>query len=569
MTASERLAWSSAETRFELPCPRMASLSPMSRLASLTAGGLLALILCASAAFAAAGTTRQRSFRFEEMTIQELQSGMRRGSFTSRQLVQAYLERIAELDRKGPALRAIMELNPDALAIADSLDAERRVKGPRGPLHGIPVLLKDNIDTADRMMTTSGSLALARVRHTRDSFVAERLRAAGAVILGKTNLSEWANMRSARSSSGWSGRGGQVRNPYALDRSPSGSSSGTGAAIAANFAAAGIGTETDGSIVSPSSANSLVGIKPTLGLVSRSGIIPISHHQDTAGPMCRTVADAAILLGALTGVDPRDPATAASEGHARRDYTSALDPQGLRGARIGILRKDLMGFSPWSDRIAEDAIAAMKKQGAVIVDSLVVPDLAQLGGPELTVLLYDLKMDLNAYLGGLGPDSPVHTLAELIAWNEAHQAAEMPYFGQELFLRAQATGAATDTAYTQALATCRRIALEGIDAIMEKNRLDALFGCTESPPWPIDLVDGDHFVGGSSTLAAVAGCPHVTVPGGYVFGLPVGVSFIGRAWSEDRLIRIAYAFERATRHRRPPTFRERADLSEASSGRTR
>lgn len=436
----------------------MGSQRHMTRLASLT--GLVAMILGAFAASAAVNTTRPRLFRFEEMTIAQLQAGMRKGTLTSRQLVQAYLERIAELDRKGPALRAVMEVNPDALAIADSLDAERKAKGPRGPLHGIPVLIKDNIDTADRMMTTSGSLALAGVRHKRDAFVAERLRAAGAVILGKTNLSEWANIRSARSSSGWSGRGGQVRNPYALDRSPSGSSSGTGAAIAASFAAAGIGTETDGSIVSPSSVNSLVGIKPTLGLVSRSGIIPISHHQDTAGPMCRTVADAATLLGALTGADPRDPATAASEGHARRDYTSFLDANGLKGARIGIVRKDLMGFSPWSDRIAEAAIAAMKKRGAVIVDSLAIPDLAQLGGPELTVLLYDLKMDLNAYLGSLGKDSPVHTLAQLIAWNEAHAAAEMPYFGQELFVRAQATGAATDTAYTHALATCRRIARE-------------------------------------------------------------------------------------------------------------
>ena len=540
----------------------------MKRWTLLAAAALAAVLLDGTSAHAAAPS--RPHFRYEEMTIAQLQAGMTSGKFTSRQLVQAYLARIGELDKKGPALRAVMEINPDALAIADSLDAERKAKGPRGPLHGIPVLIKDNIDTADRMMTTSGSLALAGVRHDRDAFVAERLRAAGAVIIGKTNLSEWANIRSTRSSSGWSGRGGQVRNPYVLDRSPSGSSSGTGAAIAANFAAAGIGSETDGSIVSPSSCNSLVGIKPTLGLVSRSGIIPISHHQDTAGPMCRTVADAAVLLGALTGQDPRDPATAASEGHSRRDYTSFLDVNGLKGARIGIVRQDLMGFSPWSDRIAEAAIAVMKKKGAVIVDSLAIPELAQLGAPELTVLLYDTKIDISAYLGGLGKDSPVHNLAELIAWNEAHRATEMPYFGQELFVRAQATGGATDTAYTRAVARCRQIALvNGIQAIMEKHHLDALFACTESPPWPIDLVDGDHFTGGSSTVPAVAGCPHITVPGGYVFGLPVGVSFFGRPWTEGELIRIAYAYEQATKHRRAPTFRPTADMSVMPSGQTR
>jgi amidase len=541
----------------------------MSRLPSFPVAILAVAFMGVSNAHAAASPTAQR-FQYEEMTVAQLQAGMTSGKFTSHQLVQAYLARIAELDKKGPALRAIMEINPDALAIADSMDAERKAKGPRGPLHGIPVLIKDNIDTADRMMTTSGSLALVGVRHSRDSFVAWRLRAAGAVIICKTNLSEWANIRSNRSSSGWSGRGGQVRNPYALDRSPSGSSSGTGAAIAANFAAVGIGSETDGSIVSPSSCNSLVGIKPTLGLVSRSGIIPISHHQDTAGPMCRTVADAAVLLGALTGTDPRDPATAASEGHARTDYTSFLDANGLKGARIGIVRQDLMGFSPWSDQIAEAAIAAMKKKGAVIVDSLAIPNLAALGAAEMTVLMYDTKLDIGAYLGGLGKDSPVHNLKELIAWNEAHHATEMPYFGQELFIRAQATGSATDTAYTHAIARCRKIALEdGIEGVMKEHKLDALFACTDSPPWPIDLVDGDHFTGGSSTVAAVAGCPHITVPGGYAFGLPVGVSFFGRPWTEGELIRIAYAYEQATKHRRPPTFRPTADLSAIPSSHRR
>jgi amidase len=498
--------------------------------------------------------------RFEEMTIAELQEGLKAGRWTSKELVQAYIARIEALDRKGPSLHAVIEINPDAIAIAESLDAERRAKGPRGPLHGIPVLVKDNIDTADRMSTTAGSLALAGVRRREDSAVAARLRAAGAVILGKTNLSEWANIRSTHASSGWSARGGQVRNPYALDRSPSGSSSGTGAAIAANFAAAGIGTETDGSIVSPSSVNSLVGLKPTVGLVSRAGIVPISHHQDTAGPMCRTVADAATLLGALTGVDPRDPATRESEGHALRDYTPFLDASGLKGARIGVVRKDLTGFHPASDRITEDAVAAMKQAGAVIVDSLAIPGLAATGDPEFTVLLYDLKSDLDAYLGALGADSPVHSLANVIAWNEAHSTSEMPYFRQELFIRAQATGGPTDTTYARALARCREFA-RSLDSLMIGNQLDALFAPTDAPPWSIDLVDGDHYLGGSSTAAAVAGTPHITVPGGYTFGLPIGVSFFGRAWSEGTLIRIAYAFEQATKHRRPPAFRATADLS--------
>jgi amidase len=500
------------------------------------------------------------AFKFEEMTIAQLQDGLKAGRWTSKALVQAYIARVEALDRKGPALHAVIEINPDAIAIAESLDAERRVKGLRGPLHGIPVLVKDNIDTADRMMTTAGSLALAGVRRREDSGVAARLREAGAVILGKTNLSEWANIRSTHSSSGWSARGGQVRNPYALDRSASGSSSGTGAAIAASFAAAGIGTETDGSIVSPSSANALVGLKPTVGLLSRAGIIPISHHQDTPGPMCRTVADAATLLGALTGTDPRDPATREAEGHALRDYTTFLDPAGLKGARIGVVRKDLTGFHPATDRITENAIAVMKQAGAVIVDSLAIPDLAALGDPELTVLLYDLKTDLDAYLGALGADSPVHSLAEVIAWNEAHRATEMPYFGQELFIRAAATREPTDTTLTKALAKCREFA-RGIDSLMDRNHLDALFAPTDAPPWMIDVVDGDHYLGGSSTVAAVAGYPHITVPGGYTFGLPIGVSFFGRAWSEGTLIKIAYAFEQATKHRRPPAFRATADLS--------
>lgn len=524
---------------------------------------LLAAAACLSAAtFHSAVAALPDNFGLEEATVAQLQQGMSDGKYTSKDLVEAYLRRIEALDKKGPALHAVLELNPDALVIAESLDVERRTKGPRGPLHGIPILIKDNIDTADRMMTTAGSLALVGVKHERDAFVVQRLREAGAVILGKTNLSEWANIRSNHSSSGWSGRGGQVKNPYALDRSPSGSSSGTGTAIAANLASVGIGTETDGSVVSPSSVNSLVGIKPTVGLVSRAGIIPISHNQDTAGPMCRTVADAAALLSAMAGVDPRDPATQASTGHAVSDYTTFLDAGGLKGARIGIVRKGLMGYSPQADSIAEVAIAVLKEQGAVLVDSLEIPGADKLGGPELEVLLYDLKADLDAYLSALGPESPVHSLGELIAWNEKHRRAEMPYFGQELFVQAEAKGPLTDKAYTDALAACREIAREkGIDAVMDQNHLDALFAPTEAPPWMIDPVDGDHFIGGASSFPAVAGYPHITVPAGYVFGLPVGVSFFGHAWSEGTLIKLAYAFEQATKRRRPPSFLPTADLS--------
>jgi amidase len=534
---------------------RIVTIALLVAAASLAAGADLRAV-------AAPPATAAGKFEFEEMTVAQLQEGMQSGRFTSKELVQAYLERIEALDRNGPALSAVIEINPDAVSIAEAMDAERRSKGPRGPLHGIPVLIKDNIDTADRMMTTAGSLALAGVKHERDAFVVARLRAAGAVILGKTNLSEWANIRSTHSSSGWSGRGGQVRNPYALDRNPSGSSSGTAAAIAANFACVGIGTETDGSIVSPSSMNSLVGIKPTVGLVSRAGIIPISHHQDTAGPMARTVADAAALLGALTGVDPRDPATRESDGRGLADYSKFLDAGGLKGARIGVVRKDLMGYSPASDRVAEAALAVLRDEGAVVIDSVEIPDIARLGDAELEVLLYDLKADLDTYLAALGADSPVHSLGELIAWNERHRAVEMPYFAQELFVRAEARGPLTDEAYTAAVATCREIAREkGIDAVMDRYRLDALFAPTDSPPWMTDPVDGDHFSGGSSTIPAVAGCPHITVPGGYVFGLPVGVSFFGRAWSEGTLIKLACAFEQATKHRHPPAFLPTADLS--------
>ena len=496
----------------------------------------------------------------EEATIDGLEEQMKAGRLTARRLTQAYLDRIEALDRKGPTLRSVIETNPEALAIADGLDAERKAKGPRGPLHGIPILIKDNLDTADRMTTTAGSLALAGSIPLRDSFVAQRLREAGAVLLGKANLSEWANIRSSHSSSGWSGRGGQCRNPYALDRNPCGSSSGSGSAVSANLCAAAIGTETDGSIVCPSTANGLVGIKPTLGLVSRAGIIPIAHSQDTAGPMARTVRDAAILLAAIAGVDPRDAATA-DAGRAPKDYASFLDEAGLRGARIGVARK-FLGFHAAVDRVMEGALAEMKRRGADLVDPADIPHTGEYDESELTVLLYELKADLNAYLASLGPRAPVRTLADVIAFNEAHRTEEMPYFGQDLFIKAQEKGALTDLAYVEALAHNRRLAaLEGIDAVMSKEKLDAIVAPTGGPAWMTDLVDGDHFGGGMSTPPAVAGYPHVTVPAGYVFGLPVGISFVGRAWSERTLIRLAYAFEQATHARRMPRLLPNADLT--------
>jgi amidase len=495
------------------------------------------------------------AFDLDEATILQLQDGMTSGRYTARRLVELYTARIVAVDRSGPTLRSVIELNPDALSIADALDSERRTRGVRGPLHGIPVLIKDNIDTGDRMMTTAGSLALQGSTAARDAFVAARLRAAGAVILGKTNLSEWANFRSTKSTSGWSGRGGQVRNPYALDRNPCGSSSGTGAAIAANLAAAGVGTETDGSIVCPSGASALVGIKPTVGLISRSGIIPISRTQDTAGPMTRTVADAAILLGATAGVDERDAATAASAGRASADYRSALKADGLKGARIGVARKRYFGYSPATDRLIEAALADMKSAGAVLVDPADIPTAARLDDCELEILLYEFKAGLNAYLADRKPAAPVRSLTELIAFNTREKDREMPFFGQEILVMAEKKGPLSSPAYRKALVTCRtRARAAGIDAVMTRLRLDAIVAPTGSPAWPIDLVNGDHFLGASSTPAAVAGYPSVTVPAGFAYGLPVGVSFIGRAWSEAKLIQFAYAYEQATRHRRPPQF---------------
>jgi amidase len=494
------------------------------------------------------------AFELEELTILELQQGMAKGEHTSKSLTKAYLERIADHDKKGPAVNAVIEINPDAQSIAEALDRERKAKGARGPLHGIPILIKDNIDTADRMMTTAGSLALLGSIASQDAFIVKKLRDAGAVILGKTNLSEWANFRSNHSSSGWSGRGGQTKNPYVLDRNPCGSSSGSGVAAAANFSAATIGTETDGSVVCPSSANSLVGIKPTLGLVSRTGIIPIAHSQDTAGPMTRTVADAAILLSALTGIDPRDEATAASRGKSEADYTRFLDKTSLRGARLGIARK-YFGFNDRVDKQMNSLIEEMKKMGAVIVDPAEIPTSGKFDDSELEVLLYEFKADLNKYLTGLGPNAPVRSLKQIIDFNEKNRDREMPYFGQELLVRAEAKGPLTSKAYLAALQKNHKLSrTQGIDFVLRRHKLDALIAPTGGPPWPTDWLNGDHFVGGYSTASAVAGYPHITVPAGYVFGLPFGISFFGAAYSEPRLIGLAYAFEQATKLRRRPQF---------------
>ncbi|HWZ53156.1 MAG TPA: amidase [Candidatus Acidoferrales bacterium] len=495
-----------------------------------------------------------KPFELDEVSVADLQEGMKSGKWTARRIAQKYLERINEVDKNGPALNSVIELNPDALEIADAMDAERKAKGPRGPMHGVPVLLKDNIGTADKMMTTAGSLALLGFTPERDSGVARRLREAGAVILGKTNLSEWANFRSSHSSSGWSGRGGQTRNPYALDRNPCGSSSGSGAAVAANLCAVTVGSETDGSVVCPSSANGVVGIKPTVGLVSRSGIIPISHSQDTAGPICRTVADAAILLGAMAGMDPADSATEASRGKAQPDYTKFLDRGGLRGARIGVVRK-FFDFSDGFGPLMETLLDLMKREGAVLVDPVEIDSIGKFEKSEFEVLQYEFKADLNAYLAAAGPKVPVHSLKEIIEFNERHRDKEMPFFAQDIMVKSEAKGPLSDQSYLDALAKNHRLTREeGIDAVMDKHQLDALVAPTAGPSWLTDHVTGDHDTGGSSALAAVAGYPNMNVPAGFILGMPVGISFFGRAWSEPTLIRIAYAFEQAAKARKAPEF---------------
>lgn len=500
------------------------------------------------------------AFELDELTVADLQAGMSSGKYNARSLTEKYLDRINDIDKRGPAINSVIDVNPDAESIAAEMDRRRKDGLVRSPLHGIPVLIKDNIDTHDRMKTSAGSLALAGSTPLQNAVVVQRLRLAGAVIIGKTNLSEWANFRSSHSSSGWSARGGQTKNPYVLDRNPCGSSSGTGAAIAANLAAVGVGTETDGSIVCPSNACSLVGIKPTLGMVSRTGIIPIAHSQDTAGPMCRTVTDAAILLHAMTGTDPRDPITESIPMKALNGYSKFLDPNGLRGARIGVQRKS-HGFNDAVDKLMHDSIDVLKRLGATVIDPADIPTQGKFDESEFEVLLYEFKADLNKYLASLGPSAPVKSLKDVIEFNEKNRDRELRYFGQDIMIKAQAKGPLTERKYRMALAKNHRLTrAEGIDAVMNKHRLDAIIAPTGGPPWPTDLVNGDHFTGGYSSASAVAGYPHITVPAGYVFGLPVGISFFGRAWSEGTLIKFAYAYEQATKARRVPKFLETAKL---------
>lgn len=508
--------------------------------------------------------TRAAAFAHEEAGIASLQQQMAAGTLSSRSLVQAYLERIAAIDDAGPMLNAVIETNPDALKDADALDAERKAGKLRGPLHGIPVLLKDNVD-ATPMVNSAGSLALAEHRPKTDAFLVQQLRAAGAVILGKTNLSEWANFRSTRSTSGWSGRGGQTKNPYALDRNPCGSSAGTGTAIAANLATVGIGTETDGSILCPSSVAGLVGLKPTVGLVSRSGIIPISHSQDTAGPMARSVADAAAVLTAIAAADASDDATAEYATRATIDYTTHLNADALKGARIGVLRK-LTGYQPDVDASFERALEAMKAAGATLVDAE-IPTAGKWNAAEYEVLLYEFKAGLEAYLVASG--APYKTLAELIAFNKERAAEEMPYFGQEIFEQANTKGPLTDAAYITARDKARKLAgPEGIMAALQKQDLDVLVAPSMSPAWPTDPINGDHFTGAGYGAAAVARTPSITVPMGESHGLPLGIAFMGPAWSEPRLIELAYAFEQATKARKPPRLLPTAEIAQPARNAT-
>jgi amidase len=494
-----------------------------------------------------------------EQSVAELQAALASGRITSKVLTESYLSRIASIDQQGPALRSVIEVNPDAVSIAEKLDRERKEKGPRGPLHGIPVLIKDNIDTADRMATTAGSLALVGSKPPSDAFLVKQLRKAGVVLLGKTNLSEWANFRSNRSTSGWSGRGGQTKNPYALDRNPSGSSSGSAVAVAANLCAVAVGTETDGSIISPATTCGIVGIKPTVGLVSRSGVIPIAASQDTAGPMGRTVADAAALLAALVGVDEEDSVT--KDAKASEGYTKFLDAEGLKGARIGVVRRNF-SIHERVDALMKDALEAMKNAGAELIDLVEMEGMARIGQAELTVLQYEFKAGLNAYFARLGTSTPIKSLKELIEFNRVHAKEELPYFGQETFIRSEARGDLTDKEYLDAVEKCRKCSrTDGIDAVMEKHNLDALVAPSGGPASVTDLICGTRGLGGSSSAAAVAGYPNITVPAGFVFGLPVGISFFGRAWSEPTLIRIAYGFEQTTKHRKPPRFLPTAELA--------
>jgi amidase len=487
-----------------------------------------------------------------ERTIGEWQGMLARGEISAVGLVAHYLDRIEQIDRAGPALNAILELNPDAEAIAATLDAEREKMGPRGPLHGLPLMIKGNIDTADNMTTTAGSLALEGHIAAQDAFLVKRLREAGAIILGKTNLSEWANFRSTRSSSGWSSQGGQTRNPYALDRNPCGSSSGSGVTVAADLCVASIGTETDGSIICPAHSNGIVGLKPTVGLVSRSGIIPIAHSQDTAGPMARTVADLVVVLEAMIGVDPQDGATLASSEFATRNFE--LDTDGLRRARIGVAR-NLCSVDPHTNAILENSLNVMRDLGATVIDSASITTAGLWEEAEREVCYYEFKAGLNAYLRQIEPGAKVHSLSDVIAFNQDNQEVMMPYFGQEHFLAAQKKGPLSDETYQKALADCRRLARdEGINATLSRYNLDALVALSGEPAWLTDWINGDHHKCSSWSPAAVAGYPSISVPAGYVFGLPVNISFIAGAWQENKLIRLAYAFEQTTKARQPPHF---------------
>lgn len=498
--------------------------------------------------------SKSAGFDVVEKSVADLQAAMAKGRVTSKQLVKAYLARIRAIDRTGPHLNSVIETNPDAELIATQRDAERKAGNVRGPLHGIPILLKDNIATADRMQTTAGSLALVGVKPPQDAHVVQRLRDAGAVILGKTNLSEWANMRSIRSTSGWSARGGLTKNPYALDRNTSGSSSGSGAAIAANLATIAVGTETDGSIISPSNVNGLVGIKPTLGLVSRTGIIPIAHSQDTAGPMARTVSDAAILLAAMAGTDQQDPETAQAE-FRKADYGRALDKEALKGARIGVVKSQFGGRNDLASAVIERELEVLRQCGATLVDVAEVPNASKLGTHEYEVLLHELKADMAAYLQAFAPGAPMKTLADLVAFNAKHRDRELKYFDQEHFHRALAKGDLASKEYLDALTTGRRLARgEGLDKVLNEHRLDALVAPSGGPAWLTDFIRGDNAGGGFTTPAAVAGYPHITVPAGFVQGLPVGISFVGTAWSDARLIGLAFAYEQASKRRRAPRF---------------
>jgi amidase len=500
-----------------------------------------------------------------ERTILHFNKRILRGETSAKKIVEQFLRRIEAIDMSGPKLNAILEINPEALSIAELLDEEIKSGHVRGPMHGVPIVLKGNIETADRMTTTAGSLALAGEVASQDAFLVKKLRQAGAVILGKSNLSEWANFRSTHSVSGWSSQGGQTRNPYALDRNPCGSSSGSAVAVAANLCMAAVGTETDGSIICPSQANGIVGLKPTLGLVSRSGIVPIAHSQDTAGPMGRSVEDVAILLGAMTGNDPLDPVTSESAGKSYQDYRKFLRKDGLKGVRLGVAR-NFFGFNPHVDKIIEDCLIALRNCGAELVDPVNLENMDAIDPTEIEVLLYEFKSDLNAYLSKFGPEARVHSLADVIAFNKANQGQVMPFFGQERMLMADEKGPLTDENYLKALAANLRLSrTEGIDSTLKRYDLDAIVAPSGGPAWLTDYANGDSHAGGCTSPAAVAGYPHITVPAGTVFGLPVGLSFFASAYSEPVLLRIAFAFEQATYYRHPPRFRKTIDFNKTTS----